>query len=60
MLLALPAAHAADLDLKVTSDGIGPVSVTLRDVKPGAAPAPEQKPPEQKAPEQKAPEQKAG
>ena len=38
-LLALPTAHAADLDLKVTSDGIGPVSVTLRDIKPGALPS---------------------
>ena len=38
-LLALPTAHAADLDLMVTSDGIGPVSVTLRDIKPGALPS---------------------
>ena len=37
--LALPTAHAADLDLMVTSDGIGPVSVTLRDIKPGALPS---------------------
>ena len=39
LLLALPTAHAADLDLKVTSDGIGPVSVTLKDVKAGALPS---------------------
>ena len=39
LLLALPTAHAADLDLKVTSDGIGPVSVTLKDVKSGALPS---------------------
>lgn len=38
-LLALPAAQAADLDLTLTSDGIGPVSVTLRDVTPGALPS---------------------
>ena len=35
VLFALPAAQAADLDLKVISDGIGPVSITLHDVKPG-------------------------
>ncbi len=38
-LLALPAAQAADLDLTVTSDGIGPVSVTLRDVSAGKLPS---------------------
>lgn len=38
-LLAAPTAHAADLDLKITSDGIGPVSVTLHDVHAGALPS---------------------
>ena len=38
-LLALPTAHAADLDLKVTSDEIGPVAVTLHNVKPGSLPS---------------------
>lgn len=38
-LLALPAAHAADLDLTVSSDGVGPVTLTLKDVKPGALPS---------------------
>ena len=33
------AVMAADLDLTITSDGIGPVSVTLHDVKPGALPS---------------------
>lgn len=39
-LLALPTVgRAADLDLTVTSDGLGPVSLTLRDVSPGALPS---------------------
>lgn len=38
-LLSPPVAHAADLDLTLTSDGIGPVSVTLKDVRPGALPS---------------------
>lgn len=38
LLLGVPAA-AADLDLTVASDGIGPVSVTLKDVRPGALPS---------------------
>lgn len=38
-LLALHGAHAADLDLRISSDGVGSTSVTLRDVKPGALPS---------------------
>ena len=38
-LLALHGAHAADLDLRISGDGVGSTSVTLRDVKPGALPS---------------------
>lgn len=38
LALAAPV-RAADLDLRVESDGIGPVAVTLHDVKPGKLPS---------------------
>ena len=38
-LLTLPTAQAADLDLTISSDGVSPVSLVLRDVKPGALPS---------------------
>lgn len=38
-LLSLPAARAADLDLVVSADGIGPTAFTLRDVRPGTLPS---------------------